>query len=143
MTDTPRDGDAERPDALLPCPFCGNSDRLSVADEDDALGTTAFVGCAYCDCRGPFLIGDRAKKEAIAAWNERSRDAALREARAEVDRAVQYLQYVFKSAAPQCEPFGRLLNLCTQIDNLIVGQSAEIKQLRAEVEKSAAAERAR
>jgi hypothetical protein len=59
-----------------------------------------------------------------------ARDAALREARAEIDQAIQYLTTVFKAAAPQCEPFGRLLNLCTQIDNLIAGQRIEIERLR-------------
>jgi hypothetical protein len=59
-----------------------------------------------------------------------NRDAALRKVRAEIDQAIQCLTTVFKAAAPQCEPFGRLLNLCTQIDNLIAGQRIEIERLR-------------
>jgi hypothetical protein len=54
----------------------------------------------------------------------------LREARGEIAQAIQYLTIILKVEALQCEPFGRLLDLCTQIDNLISRQRIKIERLR-------------
>lgn len=57
-----------RPDALLPCPFCGKEDGVSC--QRDILH---FVSCAECGCHGPhYSTGSR---QAIAAWNRRAAPA--------------------------------------------------------------------
>jgi hypothetical protein len=42
----------------------------------------------------------------------------------EAEEAYGYLSRLFKSCAPQCEPFPDLMGLATQIDNLIAGLRA-------------------
>lgn len=44
-------------------------------------------------------------------------------------RAYGYLSRLFKSCAPQCEPFDDLIGLCTQIDNLIAGYRIRLGEI--------------
>lgn len=57
----------------------------------------------------------------------------------ERDGAYGYLSRLFKSNAPQCEPFNDLMVLCTQIDNLIAGLNIDLTTTRAERDAAVAA----
>lgn len=74
-----------QPDALLPCPFCGEAKDLTIyvygSGEDDA-----YVQCRECTTCGPDG-GDRAG--AIAKWNHRAELDRLRQA--QVGEAVATL----------------------------------------------------
>jgi Lar family restriction alleviation protein len=52
---------------FIPCPFCGETKRLSVA----CLGVS-YIACSGCHTEGPTADDDVA---AIAAWNQRAADA--------------------------------------------------------------------
>lgn len=54
-------------EALLPCPFCGNSARVVLADDQKSV---ECGGCGAASCIGP-------EPQAVAAWNRR---APLRDA---------------------------------------------------------------
>jgi hypothetical protein len=109
-----REKDAEIEKLKEGCPF----DRPNKFQPEDP--------CPLCGDRGDEI--SPAVINCVSVTTPAARE--LREARAEIDQAIQYLTTVFKAAAPQWEPFSTLLNLCAQIDNLIAGQRVEIEQLR-------------
>lgn len=53
---------------LLPCPFCGEDEYLFIHQDKETKDS--WVHCCYCDCCGPMGL---TKKEAIDAWNKRSK----------------------------------------------------------------------
>jgi len=53
--------------ALLPCPFCGDTDSLYTRDGLDEYGPT--ITCGKCIASGP---QGHTTAEAIAAWNTRA-----------------------------------------------------------------------
>ena len=55
------------PEALKPCPFCGDSGRLW---SDPSHSTAYFAGCGTLDCPGE-MYWNESKAAVIAAWNRR------------------------------------------------------------------------
>lgn len=121
----PRDGDAERLERL-------KSYHLAL----DVECNICFL-VSQIDSRDAALREAEAKIERYRSALEAARVDHIRAqdhyaaAKEGITRATEYLRGVFQAAAPQCEPFGKLLNLCTQIDNLIAGQKGEIARLTA------------
>lgn len=64
---------------LLPCPFCG-SDRVLTP----TMGSLTWASCAGCSCDGPAEDG---RRQAITAWNTRTREKMLVEALEKSDAA--------------------------------------------------------
>ena len=61
---------------LKPCPFCGETERLSVTHPFDEDDETALVDCDRCNAQGPYYGGSdsTSPEEAIAGWNRRVGD---------------------------------------------------------------------
>lgn len=60
----------------LPCPFCGETERLSVGVIATRQGDNVFVECNRCGCRGPTEGGD---PNATPDWNRRAPWTVTRE----------------------------------------------------------------
>jgi hypothetical protein len=52
------------------CPFCGNNDKIRVADNAEPSSKTFWVTCDYegCECDGPWR---KSAEDAVSAWNYR------------------------------------------------------------------------
>lgn len=61
-------GSERQPTCLLPCPFCGNMDLVTITDCMSEDGEWC-VYCGSCRSGGAFM---REKKNAIMAWNTRT-----------------------------------------------------------------------
>ena len=59
---------------LLPCPFCGNNDKLRIYVPFAEDKETSVVTCDQCNAEGPYFGGSdsQSEDEAIAAWNRRA-----------------------------------------------------------------------
>ena len=60
--------------ALLPCPFCGNTNVQMVTIKDEDGDVLHAVGCPKCGCNGaPHIAAmDDPRPAAAAAWNQRA-----------------------------------------------------------------------
>jgi len=58
----------DKQDTLLPCPFCGASDK-SYLFKVSSADTVCFVECSRCGCQGPSGID---KDQAAIFWNTRN-----------------------------------------------------------------------
>ena len=68
-------------EALLPCPFCGGHEGLSV---DGSIAR--YVYCNGCDAAGPVYGNTPDEPAAIAAWNQRATPTEVEALRGEVER---------------------------------------------------------
>lgn len=53
---------------VMPCPFCGNDDNLSLDSDYDEHAPEYFVQCQRCWAQGP---EDFVEKDAVEKWNTR------------------------------------------------------------------------
>lgn len=62
-------------DALLPCPFCGQSERLAEEWKDEDKHPLLLIGCDTRGCPGEsrehYLLNG-VRERAVAAWNRRA-----------------------------------------------------------------------
>jgi hypothetical protein len=68
---------------LLPCPFCGNTDELTLKIQtpicDDGRHRDAYIRCFECGARGPYISFDLSTQEVgqmpmlpiLEQWNKR------------------------------------------------------------------------
>jgi Lar family restriction alleviation protein len=97
MSDNITASDAE---FLKPCPFCRETDCLTISHEDNVylVQEASSVRCTTCDACGPKIYGERSRQLAIDAWNIRlDFDTVLHDARAEIEHwktALANIQYL-------------------------------------------------
>lgn len=91
----------------------------------------AWVNMGPHDC-----IDSDGIRALLAAITDRDQKLAAQAKRiADYNEALDYLTRLFKSCAPQCEPFNNLSGLATQIDNYIAGRDERIAELERDFEQ--------
>jgi Lar family restriction alleviation protein len=83
---------ADRPEELKPCPFCGGEAEL-VEHEPNSM--TYYVRCLRCDCATRLISnrGDSGAKELCSeAWNTRAYESELASMRDLLDRAKGFVK---------------------------------------------------
>ena len=117
MTDTPKAPGAV---GLLPCPFCGGDADMEM---DHTVEENHAYGCRRCDVWFDTFNTDGA----IAAWNTRAADAAIRAAALEEAANAQGWEAFVKDDAP--------MYLSDWQRGLVAGQNAVRAAIRALIEK--------
>ena len=79
LVDNPPEPKPAEPEALKPCPFCGEG-IPDPGEPDPPLTHDWFCGCPECDM---MFMADT-KADAVAAWNRRADSEELIQARAEI-----------------------------------------------------------
>jgi hypothetical protein len=92
-------------EALKPCPWCNEAPREE--DVGDWRGELWGVFCENKKCPSHMDFTHETKAEAITAWNTRTQDSELAEARAEIER--------LRSSPPAQDDVTKVVEACARI----------------------------
>lgn len=91
---------------LLPCPFCGNSTNIAMANEKHDHSGGYFIACPECDASTGlrYACGDDPRPLLIEQWNRRASQPT-----AEVVEALQELTHLLERACVYVEQDAQMM----------------------------------